>query len=83
MAPRVKIDKPIIIEDGLPYGMDNADTQVYPAMEALADDIIAYPPPEVPLDGERPTPLLPATCIRGRGFLKALERTLIGAHSLR
>lgn len=45
-----KIDKTIIIDDSLPYGDDNMETQVYPNMDELADEFQAEeaPMPEPP-----------------------------------
>lgn len=39
------IDKTIIIEDSLPYGSDNMDTQVHPLMDDLADQFDEDEPP--------------------------------------
>ena len=45
-----KIDKTIIIEDSLPFGTDNMDTQVCPDMDDLAEQFHAeeVPMPEPP-----------------------------------
>ena len=46
----MSIDKTIIIEDSLPYGTDNMDTQIHPLMDDLADQsdedepVLASPP---------------------------------------
>ena len=40
-----RIDKTIIIEDSLPYGTDNMDTQVHPLMDDLAEQFEDDEPP--------------------------------------